>query len=216
MKTIPKVATIILVLVSFFGIQPVLAQRKGGVASKDTKVYRDYDNRRSVGTDHYRDGRYRTQPIYRNPHYRYPRHHRVVRTLPRHHMRVMYLGLPYFYYAGIYYTVYNDAYTVVLPPSGFRITVLPVGYVSITVGPSIYFYHSGVYYTKTSTPSSEEVRYEVTYPPVGTLITDIHEDAEEVIIDGKIFYDFNNVLYKRVSTFDGNTAYEVVYINKEN
>lgn len=84
------------------------------------------------------------------------------------------------------------------------------------VGPSIYYYHSGVYYADTSESASDDQKYEVTQPPVGTLLRTIHEDAEEVVIDGKIFYDYNDILYKRVSTFDGNTAYEVVHVHNEN
>lgn len=216
MKTISRITGIILILVSFLGTDTIQAQRNEGKRNRGATTHRNYDTKRSVGTNHYRGDRYRTQPIHRNPHYRYPRHHRVIRTLPRHHVRVVYRGLPYFYYAGIYYTIYNDAYVTVLPPVGFRMTVLPVGYTQVIVGPSVYYYHSGVYYADTSESSSDEQKYEVIQPPVGTLLIAIHEDAEEVVIDGKIFYDYNNILYKRVSTFDGNTAYEVVHVNKEN
>ncbi|MDY8135914.1 DUF6515 family protein [Aquimarina sp. 2201CG5-10] len=210
MKRVFRFIGIILIFMSFFGADSLQAQR-----SKGSKTQRTYSNKKSIGTKHYHDGRYRTQPIYRNPYYRYPRHHVVVTTLPRHHVHVVYRGLPYYYHAGIYYTVYNDGYIVVLPPVGFRIQTLPVGYTRIVVGPSIYFYHSGVYYTEVSKSSTEEEKYEITVPPVGTQVKEIHKDAEEAVIDGKIFYDYNNILYKKVSTFDGNTAYEVVFVNKE-
>lgn len=216
MKTIYRITGIILILVSFLGTNTIQAQRSEDKRSRGTNTHRNYNTKQSVGTNHYRGDRYRTQPIHRNPYYRYPRRHRVIRTLPRHHVRVVYGGLPYFYYAGIYYTVYNNAYVTVLPPVGFRITVLPAGYTRLVVGPSIYYYHSGVYYANTSEPYSDEQKYEVTHPLVGTLLKTIHDDAEEVVIDGKIFYDYNNVLYKKVSTFDGNTAYEVVHVHKEN
>ena len=123
----------------------------------------------------------------------------------------MHRGLPYFYYSGIYYTLVGDEYMVVIPPRGIRIAVLPVGYVRIVLGTSMYFYHSGIYYTETTTTTEGEGKYEITQPPVGTVVNDIALDAEEVVIDGSVFYEHNDILYKKGTDMDGNVIYEVVY-----
>ena len=214
MNTIKKTLGISLLLITFLFSGQVQGQKRSNNSNRNVKTERNYNNNRnSVGNNHYNNNRYRHQPIYRNTHYRYPYHHRVIRTLPVNHVTITYGGLPYFYYSGIYYTTYNNQYVVVLPPRGFRIAVLPVGHVRVIVGPSIYYYHSGVYYVETSitTTNVEEGKYEVTQPPVGVVVSEISKDAEEVFIDGKIFYDYNDVLYKKVMDNQGNTTYEVVY-----
>ncbi|WP_235016389.1 DUF6515 family protein [Aquimarina sp. AU474] len=216
MKTHTHIIKLILMIIILINTDSALAQRNSDTRNRVASSTPIHQKIGSVHTTkHYKRDRYRTQPVHRSPHYRYPRHHRVIRTLPRHHVRLVYRGLPYYYHAGIYYSVYNNGYVVVMPPIGFRISVLPVGYVRVVLGPSVFFYHSGVYYKETTTISSEEGKYEITKPPVGAVIKEIDKDAEEVIIDGKVFYDYNDMLYKKISTYDGNTAYEVVYVNEE-
>ncbi len=215
MKNINRIIGITLVLITLTFSQQIEAQKRDN-AKRNTTQHRTNNQKRSVGTTHHRNDRYRTQPIHRNrnlhrsPHYRYPRHRRVVRSLHHNHLRLVYGGLTYFYYSGIYYTTYGNEYIVVVPPRGFRIAVLPVGHVRVIVGPSIYFYHSGTYYIESSSSKSEE-KYEITQPPVGAIITDISNDAEQIIMDGNILYEYNDVFYKKVSTDSGNTTYKVVY-----
>ncbi|WP_412986657.1 DUF6515 family protein [Pontimicrobium sp. IMCC45349] len=217
MKIINQTLSISLLLVTFLISGQVYGQKRGNNNNRSVKSERSIGNDRvitnnKVGTTH----RYRTQPIRRNPHYRYPKHRRVIRTLPRHHVRILYRGLPYYYYSGVYYTVYGDQYIVVMPPVGFRIGVLPVGYVRIVVGPSVYFYHSGVYYTETVVVNKEEdynseEKYQVTSPPVGVEVSELPEDVEEISIDGKVLYEYNDVFYKKVESSSGEITYKVVY-----
>ncbi len=167
-----------------------------------------------VGTNHHRSDRYRTQPIGRRPHYRYPRHHRYVRTLPIGHTRLYFGGLHYYFHAGIYYTLHGGSYIVVLPPAGFRITVLPVGHVRVIVGPRVYFYHSGVYYVEVN-KGNEQENYQVAQPPLGGIINTLPEEAEEVEVDGKILYDDNGILYKKIYLKEDKIGYEIVYVSKE-
>lgn len=190
----------------------VQGQKRNNNSTRDTKNERMVSNDR-VNSNHYRyDRRYRTQPVRRNPQYRYPKYHRVIRTLPINHVRIVFRGIPYFYYSGIYYATYGEEYIVVLPPRGFRVSVLPVGYVRIVIGPSVYFYYSGVYYIESSSDSEEvEGKYKVVNPPVGTVVSEIHEDSKEVEIDGKIYYEYNEILYKKNIDSNENITYEVVY-----
>jgi hypothetical protein len=213
MKTIKNTLGISLLVISFLFSGEIQGQKRNNSSNRNVKIERGVGNDNRVGSSHHRNDRYRTQPKHRNPSYRYPRHRRVVRTLPMHHIRLTHRGLPYFYYSGIYYTLYGNEYIVVMPPRGFRITVLPVGHLRIVVGPSVYFYHSGIYYTETTTTSSmeSEGKYEVTQPPVGVVLSEIPDDAEKVNIDGKVLYEHNKILYKKSDTFEGETTYEVVY-----
>ena len=215
METLKKTLGLSLLLIIFLLSIQVQGQKKGNNGNRKVKNERSHNNDR-VGNNHNRNSRYRTQPIHRNPSYRYPNRRRVVRTLPRHHVTLMYGGLSYFYYSGIYYSLYGEEYIVVMPPRGFRIHVLPVGYVRIVVGPSIYFYHSGVYYSESAVSTTEaDGKYEVTKAPVGVVLNDISEDSEEIVIDGKIFYEYNDVLYKKVINSEGIASYKVVY-SKQN
>ncbi|WP_353780010.1 DUF6515 family protein [Winogradskyella sp. 3972H.M.0a.05] len=212
MRTTKQIIGTGLLIMTFLLSYNVQGQRRTNNSNRIVKTERTVSNDR-VKTNHHRhNDRYRTQPIRRSPHYRYPRHRRVIRTLPVNHVRIVYRGMPYFYYSGIYYTSYGDEYIVVLPPRGFRISVLPVGHVRIVVGPTVYFYHSGIYYVEsTETNVEEEGKYEVTQPPVGTVVTEIHEDSEEVSVDGKTYYEYNDVLYKKRIDNEGDITYEVVY-----
>ena len=213
MKAIKRIIGIIIIISCLAG-QDLQAQGRSG----NRGVKTSHRGGNHVGTNHYKGGRYRTQPIYRNPHYRYPRHRRVIRTLPAHHVRVVYRGLPYFFYAGLYYTIYNDGYIAVLPPVGVRIAVLPVGHVRVVVGSSVMYYHSGIYYTEIQRATTEEERYEVIQPPVDTIVSEISADAEEVMIDGNVFYEYNDVMYKKVTLDQERKGYKVVYVkeNEEN
>ncbi|MEH6535380.1 MAG: DUF6515 family protein [Psychroserpens sp.] len=217
MITLKKTLGISLLLCLFLFPNQIVGQKRNTTKNRSVKTEKTHTNDRVSSTHNRHNDRYRTQPIRRSPHFRYPRHRRVIGVLPRHHVRLVYGGLPYYYYSGIYYTMYGDQYIVVMPPRGFRITVLPVGYTRIVIGPSIYFYHSGVYYSESSTNSTEsEGNYEVSQPPVGIVLNDIHEDSEKVVIDGKILYEYNDVLYKKNTNLEGSMTYEVVYSKSNN
>lgn len=210
MKTIQNTLGISLFILMFLCSGQVQGQRKNNNnRGVKTERVRTNDGVRSDRT--YHNDRYRTQPVRRNPHYRYPHHRRVVRTLPRNHVRIVFRGLPYFYYSGIYYTLHGSEYIVVMPPRGFRITVLPVGYTRIVIGSSVYFYHSGVYYTESTTTSEDEGNYEVTQPPTGVVVNEIHEDSKEILIDGNLLYEYNDIFYKKVINEDNTISYKVVY-----
>ena len=211
MRTSKQIIGTGLLIMTFLISYNIHGQKRTNNSNRSYKTERSVSNDR-VKTNHHRHhDRYRTQPIRRNPYYRYPRHRRIIRTLPVNHVRIVYGGMPYFYYSGIYYTSYGDEYIVVLPPRGFRISVLPVGCVRIVVGPTVYFYHSGIYYLESTETTEDEGKYEVTQPPIGTEVNEIHEDSKEVIIDEKTYYEYNDVLYKKKTDINGNITYEVIH-----
>jgi hypothetical protein len=127
-----------------------------------------------------------------------------VRTLPRK-TEVIHGGTKYYYDNHRFYTLSGGRYTVILPKIGFRINILPTGYVSVIFNNRNYFWVDGIYYIKSNN------EYEVVNPEVGTLVYELPHDYEKVEIDGYIYYEYANVLYEKVQV-DGTRAYEVVAI----
>lgn len=211
MKTVNKIISITLLLITLISTGQMEAQKRGGKDSKAATTHRNY----APKPNHRQGDRYRTQPIRRNPRFRYPNHRRVVRSLHHNHLRFVFGGLTYFYSSGVYYTSFGNEYMVVVPPGGFRVAVLPVGYVRIMVGPVPYFYHSGIYYVASNDSNSIE-NFEITEPPVGAVISDISQDAEQIIMDGNILYEYNDVFYKPINNENGKTTYKVVYSKNKN
>lgn len=135
---------------------------------------------------------YRKQPVVR-----------PVRRMPRTTVVVHYHGNPFYYSGGVFYASRSGVYVRVATPVGVRVTVLPVGYVRVVVGPTPFFYFGGVFYALT-----EQQEYVVVDPPVGAIVNKLPADAAEVEIDGKTYYEYNGTLYKPVVTKE--RSYEVV------
>ena len=213
MKTqIKKFRFIIPVLLLFVGTQ-VYGQRGRRVDNRP-RTERVVNKKKVVDNRYHNNRRYRTQPIRNDYRYRYPRRRRVVRTLPRVHRRVVFRGTPFCYSSGVFYISSGSEYVVVFPPRGFRINVLPVGHVRIVFGPRVYFYYGGVYYIENPTPESED-KYEVVTPPIGTVVETLPEDVSTVDIDGKTHYQYDDIIYEKISV-DGKTSYKVVmYVDNE-
>ncbi len=199
---------LILVLIIVFAVlfqSTVMAQRQPEKPKKVVKTTRVRPNGKTkvVVT--------RT-PRVRYPHNQFPRTKvvvvkprvRVVNVLPVNHTRIVYRNRPYYYQGGRYYHYVNNSYTIIAPPRGIRIGFLPVGYRRVMVGNVSNYYYMGTYYR----PIGNE--YEAFDPNVGTIVPDLPEDnVEEVIIDGQVYYECNDILYKAISTNNG-TEYEVV------
>lgn len=169
-------------------------------------------HQRAVAKHHGKD-RLRTQPVYRPNRYRYPRHRRVVRTLPRHHVRIVHFGLPYYYWGGVFYTQVGTDYVVVIPPAGIRLSVLPAGHVRVVFGGFRYYYYSGIYYLEAPDDTEEvEGEYEVVNPPIGLQVNVLPSDAEEILYEDSVCFSYNEVIYKKIET-NGGIVYEVVSVN---
>lgn len=154
---------------------------------------------------------------FRNHKHRYYNHRQfvVVRARRPHvvlhqagYSRYLHRNMEYFYNDGWFYRNINGAYTVVAPPFGLRIKVLPVGYRTILFSGVPYLFHHGIYYLEH--PSKGD--YEVVEPAIGAIVPDLpNEDVEEVTMNGQTYYECNNVLYEPVTTTDG-TQYKVATI----
>lgn len=89
------------------------------------------------------------------------------------------------------------------PKVGFRIRTLPPDHKRIQFKNEVYFVSQGTYYVQFVN------KYVVVDPEVGTIVYELPDDYEKVEIDGVTYFEYANVLYKKVQ-IDGTRAYEVV------
>ncbi len=85
------------------------------------------------------------------------------------------------------------------PPVGFRIRTLALAPVRIVVRNRPFWYAQGVFYVK----QNEE--YIVAETPVGAVVPELPEDAEEIDFSGVTAYELNDAIYQEVD--DG---YEII------
>jgi len=110
----------------------------------------------------------------------------------------------YFFHNGYYYNNAPGGFAVVSAPFGVRIRVLPMGYRRVMFGAVPHFYFMGTYYKQVN----EE--YETVQPAVGAIVPELPDhNVEEVTIDGKTYFEYDNILYKTVVIKSG-VQYEVV------
>lgn len=88
---------------------------------------------------------YSTRYISPFPIHRHRIGHRL-NILPRHHVRIIIGGFPYFYYTGVFYRPYGSSYIVVSAPIGAFVRTLPVGFIAFTIGFSTYYHVNDTYY----------------------------------------------------------------------
>ena len=92
------------------------------------------------------------------------------------------------------------AYPVVVAP-----VPLPRYHVPVYHAGNPYYYSNGVFYVKVENSES----YKVVLPPVGTIVPSLPNGAKETVIDGKIYYEYEDVIYKSVIV-EEKVKYEVV------
>ena len=94
------------------------------------------------------------------------------------------------------------------PARGLRISVLPMGYRTVVVGPANYYYYYGTYYAKAENGNE----YKVVDPPVGAVVDALPDGYEVKKIDGTEYYVLDDVYYAEVDVpdFEDHVGYEVV------
>lgn len=95
-------------------------------------------------------------------------------------------------------------YPVVVAP-----VPLPRYYVPVFYAGNPYFYSNGVFYVKVENSEG----YKVVLPPVGTLVPSLPNESRETVIDGKTYYEYEGVIYKRIF-IEEMVKYEVVGYTK--
>ena len=103
---------------------------------------------------------------------------RTLRRLPANTTPIVYRKISYYPVGGMYYVYRKGIYVRTFPPRGFRLAVMPTTAVIITVRGTRYHYADGVFYQ----PINGE--YEVAPPPIGAVVKELPEDAEEIDFDG--------------------------------
>jgi len=106
-------------------------------------------------------------PVYYHPHY-----YRPVRV----------------YHPYAYYPYYRY-------PVGFRLSVLPYGFLSFGTPWGPYFYFDGTFYRHYN---NSETAYEVAEPPVGADVPSLPSGARQVTIDGNTYYEYKGTIYQEV------------------
>ncbi|WP_146076101.1 DUF6515 family protein [Caldimonas caldifontis] len=124
---------------------------------RDRDRDRDDDRRHSGPGRSYQSSGPGWQPIPRSapPRPGYTVYHR-----PPASYHTVYLGSPYWFYQGAWYSQRGNAYVVVRPPVGLYMTSLPYYHRVVYVGPSVYYVAHDVYYAPVATGG-----YQVVEPP---------------------------------------------------
>ena len=125
------------------------------------------DDRRGRDHDTYRQGdwssnHYQGWDTRYNHNRYYPAHGHYVRELPHGYHTTYYHHDPYYFWEGVWYHPYGSYFTVVAPPIGLVIPLLPPFYTTLWVGGIPYYYANDTYYTY--------------YPGGGYIVTDPPKD----------------------------------------
>ncbi|MFR9651136.1 MAG: DUF6515 family protein [Rikenellaceae bacterium] len=127
-----------------------------------------------------------------------------VAKLPAKHSTVTVKGANFFVSGGKYYRKSGVSFSLVLPPIGLRVKTLPPAPKPFRYNNVVYYVDSGAIYQQVGS------EYEVVAPTVGMVVPELPEvNVAQLSIDGKIFYEYDGMLYKPVVTTEG-VQYEVV------
>ncbi len=144
----------------------------------------------------------------------YPSHkvttvvHHYPRTITtvHNHKHIYHGGVNYYYLDGRYYTYRDNAYVIVPPPRKIRVATIPETFFTLLVKNLTYYYVAGAYYRYDDVLRT----YEVVDPPMGAIVPELPEyDVNTVMLKGKTYLVYDNILYKPIVTASG-VQYEVV------
>jgi len=121
-----------------------------------------------------------------------------------------YYGGYHYYRPGYYYRPYR----YYGPPIGFRLGVLPYGFITFNTGWGPYYYSDGFFYRPYANAQTQSEQYEVVDPPMGVVIPSLPSGTKTVVIDGNTYYEKNGTFYQEVQQ-DRVTKYAVVGKNGE-
>lgn len=110
----------------------------------------------------------------------------------------------YYYANNRFYNYSGGRYTAIIPKVGFRIKQFPTGYKTIRHGNFNYRWLHGMFYLLRNNNE-----YEIVEPEIGTIIYELPNNYDRVVINGSTYYEFSNVLYEKIQS-NGTRAYEVV------
>ena len=170
-KTRLPIIAMILVIFSTCLLAPVWADRGRGrdndkkwQKSKNSRSEHNYKSR--YREDRKRQEKYRQDKNYvfdkRYNHNRYyPKRGHAVKELPHNYRVFNYRRSNYYFHDGIWYQPARIGFTIILPPVGLVLPLLPPFYTTIWVSGTPYYYADGVYYLW----RADDRVYVVTDPP---------------------------------------------------
>lgn len=107
----------------------------------------------------------------------------------------------------MYYIKRGGVYVRTFPPRGFRLRALPATSVVINVGGTNYNYADGLFYRESKDS------FEIAKPPIGAIVNELPEDAQEIDFEGVTAYELNEAVYQAVE--DGYEVIEVLEAEDE-
>ncbi|MFI3306231.1 MAG: DUF6515 family protein [Rikenellaceae bacterium] len=128
-----------------------------------------------------------------------------VRTIRSSHATIRHNGVLLHISKGKFYRQVNSKYILSMPPIGVRVKTLPSSRVLFRYDNRPYYCYGGVIYRKI-----DSGEYEVASPKEGMIVPELPETGvTELSIDDKIYYEYDEILYKAVPTKRG-VQYEVI------
>lgn len=129
---------------------------------------------------------------------------RTLRRLPEGTVAVVHANVSYYPVGGMFFIARKGIYARAFPPRGFRLRVLPRTAIRLAVRGNYFLYADGVFYH----PVGDE--YEIVVAPIGAVVKELPEDAEEIDFEGISAFELNDAVYKVIE--DG---YEVIDVLEE-
>jgi hypothetical protein len=129
----------------------------------------------------------------------------VIASLPHGAIQVVFGNTHYNYYGGRYYRPYARGYTIVAPPVGIIVPVLPPDCQVIVIGNRRYYSYDNVYYD----PMDGGYRV-IDRPGDGYNTIAPASGYEKISIDGRTYYKRGGSYYRAVLDARGEVYYEKV------
>ena len=118
------------------------------------------------------------------------------------------------YHAPVHYygggpRYYYRPYRYYGPAIGFRVGVLPYGFLTFNTGFGPYYYSDGFFYQPYYNEEQRVEQYQVVDPPMGVVIPALPRGTHAITVDGNTYYEKNGTYYQEVLQ-DNQTKYVVV------
>ncbi len=124
---------------------------------------------------------------------------KTISKLSSSYVTVRVNGVNYYKKANKYYKKVGNRYILTAAPFGLKVSVIPAIHTIFSFNNRDYYCAGGVLYNATSSDS-----FEIVEPQVGMIVPELPEvNVREVSIDGTIYFEFENILYKQIPTTQG-------------
>ncbi len=117
-------------------------------------------------------------------------------------------GVNYHYHDGRYYRFLDGRYILSSPPRGLRVPLLPSLATRMLYNGIYYHYLNGVYYVES------KGEYEVVDSPQDIIVDYLPEEAEEVYINDKRYFAYDQTLYTVITTPTGKSFKAVAQLEE--